>query len=106
MENCSSSKSNSSDQYLENILGCVLFLILRVSYIYTGTSLVTQMVKRLPTMQETRIQSLGWEYPLEKEMATHSSILTWKVPWTQEPGGLQSMGVTRVRHNLVTKPHN
>ena len=99
MENCSSSKSNSSDQYLENILGCVLFLILRVSYIYTGTSLVTQMVKRLPTMQETRIQSLGWEYPLEKEMATHSSILTWKVPWRVEHSRLQSMRSQRVGHD-------
>ena len=54
------------------------------------------MVKHLPTMQETRVQSLGWEDPLEKEMATHSSILAWKTPWTEEPGGLQSMGPQRV----------
>ena len=46
------------------------------------------MVKHLPTMQETRVQSLGWEDPLEKEMATHSSILAWRIPWTEEPGGL------------------
>ena len=50
------------------------------------------MVKRLPAMRETWVQSLGWEDPLEKEMATHSSILAWKIPWTKEPGGLQSMG--------------
>ena len=55
----------------------------------SGTSLVAQMVKCLPTMQETQVQSLGWEGLLEKEMATHSSILAWKIPWTEEPGGLQ-----------------
>ena len=53
------------------------------------------MVKRLPVMQETPIRSLGWEYPLEKEMATHSSTLTWKIPWMEEPARLQSMGVTK-----------
>ena len=60
------------------------------------------MVKRLPTMQETQVQSLGWEDPLEKEMATPSSILAWKIPWMEEPGGLQSMGSQRVGHNWVT----
>ena len=54
------------------------------------TSLVAQMVKRLPTMWKTRVRSLGWEDPLEKEMATHSSILAWKIPWTEEPGRLHS----------------
>jgi len=49
-------------------------------------------VKNPPAMQETKVQSLGWEDPLEKEMATHSSILAWEIPWTEEPGGLQSMG--------------
>ena len=63
------------------------------------TSLVAQMVKRLPTMQETRVQSLGWEDLLEKEMATHSSMLAWKIPWMVEPGRLQSMGSQRVGHN-------
>ena len=63
------------------------------------TSLVAQTVKSLPTMQETWVQSLGWEDLLEKEMATHSSILAWKIPWTEEPGGLQSMGLQRVGHN-------
>ena len=57
------------------------------------------MVKRLPTMQETWVQALGWEDPLEKEMATHSSILAWKIPWTEEPGGLQSMGSQRVGYD-------
>ena len=66
------------------------------------TSLVAQNVKHLPTMQETRVQSLGWEDLLEKEMATHSSSLTWKIPWTEEPGRLQSVGSQRVGHNWVT----
>ena len=55
-------------------------------------SLVAQMVKRLPAMREIRVRSLGWEDPLEKEMATHSSTLAWKIPWTEEPGRLQSSG--------------
>ena len=63
------------------------------------TSLVAQMVKCLPTMWETRVQSLGREDPLEKEMATHSSILAWKIPWTEEPGRPQSMGSQRVKHD-------
>ena len=61
--------------------------------------LVAQLVKKLPAMQETMIQSLGWEDPQEKGMATHSSILAWRIPWTEEPGGLQSMGSQRVRHD-------
>ena len=63
------------------------------------TSLVAQTVKRLPTMRETRVQSLGREDLLEKEVVTHSSILAWKIPWTEEPGRLQSMGLQRVRHD-------
>ena len=63
------------------------------------TSLVAQMVKRLPTMRETWVQSLGWEDLLEKEMATLSSILVWKIPWMEEPGRLQSMGLQRVGHS-------
>ena len=62
------------------------------------TSPVAQMVKRLPTMRETRVQSLGWEDLLEKEMATHSSPLAWKIPWMEEPGRLQSMGSQGVGH--------
>ena len=61
--------------------------------------MVAQMVKRLPTMWETQVQSLGLEDPLEKEMATHSSTLAWKIPWTEEPGRLQSMGSQRVGHD-------
>ena len=63
------------------------------------TSLVAQTVKRLPIMRETQVQSLGWEDLLEKEMATHSSTLAWKIPWTEDPGRLQSMGSRRVGHN-------
>ena len=55
-------------------------------------SLVAQRLKRLPGMQETQVQSLGWEDPLEKEMAPHSSTLAWRIPWTEEPGGLRSTG--------------
>ena len=61
--------------------------------------LFSQSVKNLPAVQETRVRSLGWEAPLEKEMATHSSILAWKISWAEEPGGLQSMGSQRVRHD-------
>ena len=57
---------------------------------------MAQTVRNLPVIQESRVQSLGGEDPLEKEMATHSSILAWRIPWTQKPGGLQSMGSQRV----------
>jgi len=60
---------------------------------------MAQMVKNLPATQETWAQSLGQEDPLEKEMAIHSSILAWRIPWTEKPGGLQSMGSQRVRHD-------
>ena len=63
------------------------------------TSLMAQMVMNLPAVHENCIQSLGWKDPLEKGVATHSSILAWRVPWTEEPGGLQSMGSQRVRHD-------
>ena len=69
------------------------------------SSLVAQRVKRLPAMQETWVRSLGQEDPLEKEMATHSSILAWKIPWTEEPGRLQSMGSRGVRHDWATSLH-
>ena len=62
-------------------------------------SLVAHTVKNLPTMQETQIRSLGWEDPLEKEIATHSSVLVRKIPWMEESDGLQSMGSQRVRHD-------
>ena len=70
---------------------------------YSWASLVAQTVKNLPAMQETWIWSLGWEDPLEEGMATHSSILVWKIPWTEEPGGLQSTGLQRVGHDWVTQ---
>ena len=62
-------------------------------------SLVAQMVKNLPAVQEAHIQSLGQEDPLEKGMATHSSILAWRIPWTEEPDGLQATGLQRVGHD-------
>ena len=70
-------------------------------YMYRA-SLVAQMVNHLPGMWETQVRPLGWEDPLEKEMATHSSTLTWKIPWSEEPGRLQTMGSLRVRHNRAT----
>ena len=65
-------------------------------YAYVWGPLVTQVVKNLPAMQESQVQSLGGEDPLEKGMATHSSIVAWRIPWTEEPGGLQSTGSHRV----------
>ena len=65
-------------------------------------SLVAQTVRHLPTMRETWVRSLGWKDPLKKEMATHSSTLAWKIPWTEEHGRLQSMGSQRVRHDWAT----
>ena len=62
-------------------------------------SLIAQLVKNLPAMQETQFRFLSWEDPLEKEMAIHSSTLAWKIPWTEEPDRLQSMGLQRVRHD-------
>ena len=66
---------------------------------------IPQTVKNLPAMQETRVWSLGWEDPLEKGMAIHSSILAWRIPLTEKPSGLQFMGCQRVRHNWVTNTH-
>ena len=68
-------------------------------------SLVAQSVKNLPAVQETQVRSLGWEDPLEKEMPTHSSILAWKILWTEEPGGLQSMGSQKDRHDWATNTY-
>ena len=67
--------------------------------ILNWASLVAQRLKRLPLIQETWVRSLGWEDPLEKEMTTHSSILAWRIPWTEKPGGLQSMGSQRVGYD-------
>ena len=86
--------------------GCILYSPNYVSPLdgswWLRASLVAQMVKNPPAIWETQVQSLGWQDPLEKGMATHSSILAWKIPWTEEPGGLQSMGWQRVRHEWVT----
>ena len=71
----------------------------RTPLLHKGTSLVAQTVKHLSTMWETQVQSLGWEDPLEKEMAIHSSTIAWKITWTEEPGRLQSVGSQRVGHN-------
>ena len=81
----------------------VLFLVF-LRNLHTN-SLVAQMVKYLPAMQETWVQSLGQEDPLEKEMATHSSTLAWKITWTEEPCRPQSMGLQRVGHDWVTSLH-
>ena len=64
-----------------------------------GPPSVAQWIKNLPAMQETQFRSLGWEDPLEKEMAPHSSILAWEIPWTEEPVGLQSTGLQRIGHD-------
>ena len=68
-------------------------------FVNLWASLVAQTVKSLPAVRETRVQSLDWEDPLEKEMATHSHILAWKIPWMEEPGRLQSMGSLRVGYH-------
>ena len=71
-----------------------------------GASLVAQMVKNLPAMKETWVRSLGWEDPLEKGVATHSGILAWRIPWTEEPGWLQSKGLQRIkRDRLLRRGH-
>ena len=80
-------------------LGTVQRVFLQNLQYYERTSLVAQTVKRLSTMQETRVRALGWEDPLEKEMAIHSSTIAWRIPWTEEPGRLQSMGTQRVGHD-------
>ena len=74
-------------------------------YSPSGASLVAQLVKNLPAVQETGVRFLGWEYLLEKEIATPSSILAWKISWTEEPGGLQSMGSQRVGHDWATNTY-
>ena len=74
-------------------------MLFNVLFPINGTSLVAQMIKHLPTMRVTRVQSMGQEDLLEKAMAAHSSTLAWKIPWTEEPGRLQSMGSRRVGHD-------
>ena len=80
---------------IKNASNCLKISLLS----HKRASLVAQTVKHLPAMQETQVQSLSWEDLQEKEMATHSSTLAWKIPWTEEPGSLQSMGLQRVGHD-------
>ena len=85
---------------LEGLVGLHRIIQLQLlQHYWLVLSLVAQMVKRLSAMLETQVRSLDWEDPLEKEMATHSSTLAWKIPWTEELGRLQSMGSQRVGHN-------
>ena len=86
--------------------GQLEFSLLCCSYLLhcNWASLVAQIVKNLNCSAETQVQSLGWEHSLEEKMATHSSSLAWRIPQTEEPGGLQSMVATRVKHALMTKP--
>ena len=92
--------SKSLIQFSVDGQGCVPSLLFTWGQtMMDGTSLVAQTAKRLSTMRETRVQALGWEDPLEKEMAIHSSTIAWKIPWTEEPGRLQSMGSQRVGHD-------
>ena len=88
---------------MDNVLNTFTGHLIQSLYFYMPYNLwasqVTQIAKTLPAMQETQVQSLGWEDPLEKEMATHASTLAWKIPWTEEPGGLQSIASQRVGHD-------
>ena len=87
-----------------NCFSCRVLLLKDIERVFPcgWASLVAQMVKHLPAMWETRVWSLGLEDPLEKEMATYSSALAWKIPWTEDPGRLQSMGLQIVRHDWAT----
>ena len=91
----------ASDKERANSQLCALLASVWVRLVWPPlwTSLVAQMLKNLLTVQETQIRLLGWEDPLEKGVATHSGILAWRIPWTEEPGGLQFMGLYRVEHD-------
>ena len=86
--------------FKKNITSTIKYVTARI---LSGQSLVAQIVKNLPAVQETQVRSLGGKDPLQKEMANQSSILAWRIPWTEEPDGLQSMGSQRVRHSWVTE---
>ena len=96
---CWCSQGYKFTKRLREELGSLLLLL---KYCPSSASLVFQMVKNLPTMQKTQVLFLGWVDPLEKRMASYSSILAWRISWTEEPGGQQSRGSQRVRHNWVT----
>ena len=94
--------STGEEETLSELKFCtqqVVKLYFKKLVLIMGTSQGALMVKNLPAMQETRVRLLSQEYPLEEDMATHSSILIWRIPWTEEPGGLQSMGSQRVGHD-------
>ena len=95
----SSAFSQSSLNIWKFTVHVLVWRILSITLLACGASLVAQRLKRLPTRQETQVQSLGREDPLEKEMATHSSVLAWRIPGTGEPGGLPSMGSHRLGHD-------
>ena len=100
----SHTQSKFYSKYLDNVLWSrhLKFIITSMC----GSFLVGQIVKTLPEMREIQVWSLGWEDPLEKGMRTHSSILAWRIPWTEEPVGLQSTGLHRVRHDWNNLAHN
>ena len=96
------SKINKSQLELLFTLNLFSFVVLKLVH---ATLSLAQTVKHLSTMRETRVQSLGWEDPLEKEMAIHSRTIAWKIPWTEEPGQLQPTGSQRVGHDWATSLH-
>ena len=86
-------------EFIHTIAWVKISFLFKADYHFIWASLVAQMVKNLPAMQETWVKSLGWEDPLEEGMATHSSSLAWRTPQTEEPGRLWSMGLQRVGHD-------
>ena len=105
--NLGESKHNGFEMNgVELLLTTIHDWYLSISNIPRGASLVAQIVKNLPAMQETQVGFLGQEGPLEKQMATHFRILTWRIPWTEEPGRLYTMGSQRVGHSWATNTHN
>ena len=92
-------KENGLPEELFSMLPHLVTTKKKYIYLKASTSLVAQTVKRLPAVRETQVRSLGWKDPLEKEMATHSSTLAWKIPCSEEPGRLPSMGSQRVGHD-------
>ena len=95
-------RCNGREERSEDVLKFATPQMIKYFSSLIGTSLVTQTVKNMPAMLETWVQSLGWEDPLEKGMATHCSILAWRIPWTEEPCRLLSIRLQRVRHDWVT----
>ena len=93
---------NSKGFWIETSSHFIHSKLFIIRYTFSWASLVPQRLKRLPSVWETGVRSLGWEDPLEKEMVTHSGILAWRIPWTEEPGRLQSTGSQRIGHDWVT----